>query len=102
MLLSGAGRLTDGYEVVGEHEAEGLAWIELAPRAAEGDFRRVRLAFAGGELRRMELADALDQVTRIEFTELERNPALADALFAFVPPPGTDVVGDAPPAGPAP
>jgi outer membrane lipoprotein carrier protein len=95
MLLGGAGKLGDGYEVVRDYEEGGLAWLELAPRARQGDFERVRLAFAGDELRRMELEDTLDQVTRIEFSGVEHDPPLADDLFRFVVPPGTDVVGDA-------
>jgi len=97
MLLGGSGKLSDGYDVVREYDEDGLSWVELAPRAKQGDFKRVRLAFAGDELRRMELEDTLDQKTRIEFSNVERDPPLADDLFEFVVPPGTDVVGDAPP-----
>jgi outer membrane lipoprotein carrier protein len=95
MLLGGTGKLSDGYEVVRDYEEDGLAWVELAPRGKQGDFGNVRLAFAGDELRRMELKDTLDQVTRIEFSDVHHGPPLADDLFVFVVPPGTDVVGDA-------
>jgi outer membrane lipoprotein carrier protein len=95
MLLGGAGKLSDGYEVVRDYEEGGLTWVELSPREKQGDFGRVRLAFAGDELRRMELEDTLDQVTRIEFSDVQHDPSLADDLFEFVVPPGTDVVGDA-------
>jgi outer membrane lipoprotein carrier protein len=95
MLLGGTGKLSDGYEVVRDYEEDGLAWVELTPRGKQGDFGSVRLAFAGDELRRMELEDTLDQVTRIEFSDVQHDPPLADDLFVFVVPPGTDVVGDA-------
>lgn len=94
MLLSGTGKLTDAYEVVSEYEEDGLDWVELKPRASEGDFTRVRLAFAGEELQRMELTDALDQVTSITLEDVARNVEIDDARFAFEPPPGTDVIGD--------
>ena len=94
MLLGGTGSLRDGYDVVRDYEEGDLAWVELVPRAKQGDFQRVRLAFAGDELRRMELEDTLDQVTRIELSDVEHDLALADDLFTFVVPPGTDVVGD--------
>jgi outer membrane lipoprotein carrier protein len=96
MLLGGTASLRDGYDVVRDYEEDGLAWVELEPRAKQGDFHRVRLAFSGDELRRMELEDTLDQVTRIELSDVEHDLPLADALFAFVVPPGTDVVGDTP------
>jgi outer membrane lipoprotein carrier protein len=94
MLLSGTGKLRDAYDVVRDYEQEGLSWVELAPRDSQGDFAGVRLAFSGAELQRMELTDSLEQVTRIELSDVQHNPALADDLFTFVPPPGTDVVGD--------
>jgi outer membrane lipoprotein carrier protein len=96
MLLGGSGKLSDAYDVAREYEEDGLSWVELAPRAKQGDFRKVRLAFAGDELKGMELEDTLDQVTRIRFSDVERDPPLADDLFRFLVPPGTDVVGDAP------
>ena len=98
MLLSGGGKVSDAYQSVRDYPADGLSWVELEPRAAGGDFPLVRLAFAGDELRRMELTDTLDQVTRIELSDVTRNPAIADERFVFTPPPGTDIVGDAPPA----
>jgi len=98
MLLSGGGKVGDGYAPVRDYESDGLSWVELKPRASGGDFQAVRLAFKDEELRRMELTDTLDQVTQIELSDVERNTAIADERFTFTPPPGTDVVGDAPPA----
>jgi outer membrane lipoprotein carrier protein len=102
MLLSGTGKVRDAYDVVREYEQDGLSWVELAPHAADGDFAHVRLAFSGADLRRMELTDTLDQVTSIELSEVERNPAIADDLFTFTPPPGTDIVSDGPDTGSTP
>jgi outer membrane lipoprotein carrier protein len=47
----------------------------------------------------MTLIDRLGQTTRLEFTRIERNPRFDAATFTFVPPPGVDVVGRAPPDG---
>jgi len=102
MLLSGTGKLRDAYDVAREYEQDGLSWVELAPKAGEGDFARVRLAFSATELQRMELTDTLDQVTSIELSDVERNPTIADDLFTFTPPPGTDVVSDSPDQSAAP
>jgi len=68
----------------------------LTPRRSDGDFRTLRLGFAGGELRRMILLDRLDQTTELSFRQLERNPRMDASLFSFTPPPGVDVVGRAP------
>lgn len=92
MLLSGEGRVGEAFEVTDEADSGGLDWIALTPRRQDTDFRRVRLALRGGELVRMELADRLGQVTSIDFSRIERNPALPPGLFTFEPPAGVDVV----------
>ena len=45
-----------------------------------------------GELQAMELKDSFGQTTRLEFSAIERNPALDPALFRFTPPAGVDVI----------
>jgi outer membrane lipoprotein carrier protein len=93
MLLSGRGRVRESFEVSDGGAADGLTWVKLSPRVQDTDFRELRLGFAGRELRRMELRDRLEQLARIELEGVERNVALADALFSFTAPPGVDVVG---------
>lgn len=96
MLLAGEGELAAEFAIADAGEHEGLAWSRLTPRRSEGDFRELRLGFAGGDLRRMLLLDRLGQVTRLEFEKVERNPRLDHSTFTFVPPAGVDVVGRAP------
>ncbi len=97
MLLSGSSDVGRDFAVQGEYEAEGLVWLQLASRKENAEFREVRLAFRGDDVELMELTDNLDQITRIALSDLQRNPPLTDAQFAFSPPPGTDVIGDVEP-----
>lgn len=94
MLLAGKGKVAAGFDAEELPAAGGLAWLRLLPRAGAGDFRELRLGFAGADLREMELVDRLGQRTRIRFTALERNVKLAADTFRFKIPPDTDVVGD--------
>lgn len=96
LLLAGQGELAAEYAISDAGTADGLAWSRLTPRAADGDFRELRLGFRGDTLRRMLLLDRLGQITRLDFERIERNPRLDAALFTFVPPAGVDVVGRAP------
>jgi outer membrane lipoprotein carrier protein len=96
MLLAGRGGLAAEFAIADAGELDGLAWSVLTPHRSDGDFRELRLGFAGGDLRRMQLLDRLGQVTRLEFERVERNPRLDNSLFTFVPPAGVDVVGRAP------
>lgn len=93
-LLTGAQDVLDRFAVERSWHEDGLDWVELSPRQPESDFSGLRLAFAGEELRRLELRDRLGQLTLIEFSRVQLNPGLADALFVFEVPPGVDVIGD--------
>jgi outer membrane lipoprotein carrier protein len=94
MLLAGKGKVAAGFDADELPPAGGLDWLRLVPRTGAGDFRELRLGFAGTDLREMELVDRLGQRTRIRFTALERNVKLAADTFKFKIPPDTDVVGD--------
>ena len=96
MLLTGEGDLNAEFTISDGGSAQGLTWSRLVPRGADGDFRELRLGFAGSELRRMTLLDRLGQTTELEFSHIERNPRLDPSQFRFTPPAGVDVVGRAP------
>ncbi len=96
MLLAGEGDLNGDFEITDAGQQDGLDWSRLTPRRADGDFREVRLGFAGRELRRMTLFDRLGQTTVLEFLQVERNPRFDSSLFEFEPPPGVDIVGRVP------
>lgn len=92
MLLSGAARVSEAYTVASRFSADGIDWLELAPRAADADFGRVRLGFSDELLTLMDLVDSLGQTTRIYFSEVRQNPDLAAEMFAFEVPAGADVI----------
>ena len=68
--------------------------LQLVSVNAESEFDRVLLGFRDGQLALMQLEDAFGLRTNIAFSEILRNPDLADDLFQFIPPPGVDVVGE--------
>jgi outer membrane lipoprotein carrier protein len=96
LLLSGTGDLRAEFAMADAGEEAGLAWTQLTPKRSDGDFRALRVGVGGGELRSMTLVDRLGHTSRLEFTNIERNPHIDPAIFSFTPPPGVDVVGRAP------
>jgi len=80
------------YELSELPPEEGLTWVALASRDAEGDFAGVRLAFDARSLRVMELDDNFGQRTRIEFSDVRVNGPIQQGIFEFRPAPGVDVV----------
>jgi outer membrane lipoprotein carrier protein len=96
MLLSGSGKVRDAFSAGPVEQQEGWTWCRLVPQQKGSDFERVSLGFDGrNELVAMELVDKLGQTTTIQFAQVKRGAALDDSLFRFVPPQGTDVIGEA-------
>jgi outer membrane lipoprotein carrier protein len=96
MLLSGQGNLQDNFTVVQSSEEAVIQWVRMEPKRDDTDFKWVRLGFDGATLKFMQLADKLGQITTLEFSQLQRNPAIDSSLFTFTVPAGADVIGDAP------
>ena len=94
VLLSGEGDLRDSFRVQNLESRNGIDWLTLVPKRDDTDFKRVRLGLRGNQLAAMELADKLGQTTKLEFTNLQRNPQFGKQRFMFTPPPGADVIGD--------
>ena len=93
-ILAGDNALERTFVLKDAGAADGLEWVEATPKGDDGSFERIRLGLAGGQLRAMLLFDNFGQTTSVQFTQIERNPALDPGLFHFVPPKGADVVGD--------
>jgi outer membrane lipoprotein carrier protein len=93
-LLSGSGSVSAQFNVTALPPSAGLTWYQLVPKHADTDFQVVRIGFTkNGELASMFLADKLNQITQLTFANSKRNEKFAPDLFAFVPPPGVDVIG---------
>lgn len=93
-LLTDPGRLDEQFEVREAGDVDGLQFLELRSRSAESQFERVLLGLRDDALQLMIMEDAFGLRTELRFLDVERNPALDDALFTFLPPEGADVIGD--------
>lgn len=91
MLLSSVKPVSESFRVDDIEGPDGYAWVALTPLGEQMSFTGIRLAFDGEELRVMELEDNFGQLTRLEFSQVERNPKLDPGLFHFEPPAGADV-----------
>jgi outer membrane lipoprotein carrier protein len=70
-------------------------WLTLTPKTRDNEFKKITVGMTNqGVLRTMKLHDGFEQTTVIEFEQLNSNLKLDDKMFDFVPPEGTDVVGD--------
>ena len=88
-------KLERDYVLHDAGNADGLDWLDIAPKkASDTGFRSARLGFGPEGLATMQVTDALGQKTRIEFSHWQRNPTFSAGTFRFVPAKGVDVVGE--------
>jgi len=93
MLLAGTTPLRSKFNVVTAARKDGLDWVRVSPKSAEGEFKEMRFGFSGLELRRLEIDDKLGQRAVMVFSTSVRNGRIDPSEFRFVPPPGADVIG---------
>ena len=93
-LLAGSADIEKAFELSDAGAKDGLEWLEARPREREAGFERVRMGFDAENLRAMELLDHFGQTTRLQFSNLRRNPKVDKSEFRFEPPKGADVLGE--------
>ena len=91
-LLAGAG-LDQEFELQAAPSKDGLDYVQARPRNQEGAaVSLMRIGFKGKTLAELEIVDAFGQRSVLQFSGVEANPRLADELFRFTPPKGSDVI----------
>lgn len=94
LLLSGdAQKLETQFSISQAHaSASDISIFELLGKQEKSLFSQISATFTGGILSRMSFKDKVGNTTTFAFDGVELNPALADQLFEFEPPAGTDVI----------
>jgi outer membrane lipoprotein carrier protein len=95
-VLTDVSQLDRNFKVAERGERDGLQWLRLTSTAKDPQFDYADLGFDANGLARMSFRDQLGSTTDIRFSNWQRNVAIPPATFNFVPPPGADVIGDAP------
>jgi outer membrane lipoprotein carrier protein len=93
-VLTDLSQLDSEFKATDAGAHDGLEWLRLVSRSKDPQFEYADIGFDANGPRRMVFKDTLGNRTVIAFSGWQRNPALPDGTFTFVPPKGTDVVGD--------
>lgn len=93
-LLAGNKEMEQNFLLTYQDRQDGLEWVLATPKNEDSGFESVAIGFKGDALQAMELHDSFGHTTRIEFSNLQRNPKLPPATFVFTPPKNADVVGE--------
>lgn len=95
MLLSGDRPLEEVFDISELPAIGDSSRVLLTPKSDDSNITALHLYFRSDTLVRIVASDSFGNTTSFAFTNVERNPALQDTIFRFVPPEGADVVGDA-------
>lgn len=66
----------------------------LTPKVTDGMFQHLTLVFKANQLVEFAIQDSLGQLTRCVLSNVQRNKALPEENFFFVPPEGVEVLND--------
>ena len=80
------------YDMSFDGEKDRLKWVRLTPKEASNEVKSVLLGIKDNQLNSIHVNNQLDQTLVFEFSDLKRNPDLAEDTFQFSPPEGVDVV----------
>jgi outer membrane lipoprotein carrier protein len=97
-VLTDLSQLDTEFKATDAGTRDGLEWLRLVSRAKDPQFEYAEIGFDAAGPRRMVFKDTLGNRTEIAFSGWQRNVDLPANTFTFVPPRGTDVVGDVAPA----
>ena len=90
LILSGSPEAIAADYIVAKSKSNSY---ELLPRDAEQSaFDSLNFRFKGKKLKSLRFIDKLGQTTDVSFSKVKLNPEIDEAVFVFVPPPGTDVI----------
>ena len=94
-VLTDLSQLDSDFTATDAGNRDGLEWLRLVSRGKDPQFDYAEIGFDANGPRRMLFKDTVGNRTEIAFSGWQRNPELPAGTFTFVPPKGTDVVGDA-------
>jgi outer membrane lipoprotein carrier protein len=91
-LLTG-GSIDKDFELSAQPASGGLEWAQALPKVRDGAaFQSLRIGFKGKEFAAIEIVDSFGQRSRLDFSQVVANPALAPDTFTFTVPKGADVL----------
>lgn len=94
LLLNGNTALTENFVLERQEQEANLFWIKLLPKDAQSNFKYLKIGMENGKLKAMELNDNFGQLTRIYFSDLKINVAIASNIFEFIMPEDVDIFNE--------
>lgn len=80
------------YDIKHEAQKDGIDWISLTPKERNEEVKTVWLAVNKDVIEQIKVHNNFGQTMVFEFSEIKKNPELAESMFQFVPPAGVDII----------
>jgi len=93
-VLAGSNAIERDYLLREIGRQGNIEWLAANPKKSENSFQAIRMGFSDNNLVAMELTDNFGNLTKLSFSDMKKNPAIAADHFRFVPPKGVDVMSD--------
>jgi outer membrane lipoprotein carrier protein len=91
-FLLGAGHIRDDFDVL-QPDPKAPRTLELVPKKSGAAMKTLDLTTDdAGRISSMTIHDRSGNVTRIDFAGVREGTGLADKLFSFAPPKGTEII----------
>ena len=94
MLLGGSEPIDKVFRLEALPVSGDTLHARLIPRADDSNVTEIHVYFNKAVLARIDAMDSFGNQTMFVFTHVVRNAGVDAGRFRFVPPPGTDVIGD--------
>jgi len=91
-VLAGSNAIERDYMLKEAGGQGGVEWLTATPKHKDNTFSAIRMGLKGNQLVAMELTDSFGNLTRINFSNIKKNPAIPASAFQFTPPKGADVM----------
>lgn len=92
LLLSGnVGEIQKNF-TISSSTSGNLQSFVLVPKDKDSLFNSLTLTFRNSTINAMQLVDSVGQRTNITFSNIKMNVPVANSLFKFDPPAGTDII----------
>lgn len=94
LLSADIEQLRKNFSVTRDTKDTSAEKYTLTPKVTEGMFQHLTLVFKAGQLTEFAIQDSLGQLTRCVLNNVQRNKALSEENFFFVPPEGVEILND--------
>lgn len=84
--------LEKNFDIIPGQVEEGVSWFNLVPK--EGTFfQSLDIAISDNQMVQIWMYQSADNITKVVFSDIQQNMAVASHQFDFNPPKGVDVIG---------